>query len=1089
MIKVLKTYFLLFALMLITFSCRDKVDFEPAGSETGRDVTVSVPLNLPQMEVKSRANLEDYQINSIQSVWIRTYSASGTCKATMDNWLEISGKALEPHELEKVTLDTKSGPTYIVAVANVEDALGVTKDNLTPRALDGLLKNADTWQQFLDIAVAAPSSYYDIDEPQTPLVMAGCFIEDDIDDDKYDDATHPDTDEWQTDNFKSYNIPSADNGVLKLDGAIHLRRIVSQITFNLIPDKDIRITPNSYRVVNVPVYSWLYERDATRQANFGDAAVSVEDAKKYYTDTDIYPGTSFEDGDTDGSYRFSFWPAENKHEGISSGPHECKNYNDRQKKTGTDGMTLFTSLTGNIWSANNMASYVIINCSVDHKEQLHVDEDGKTLDKNNPDGKDVYRSGNASYIIHLGYMNKRATDFNSYRNTKYTYNVRINGVNQIRVEAFKEGDTNGVEGLVTDVLNPTYMLDCHYHAYNISLTDTDLTNFGFITSTYDSGVVHTYQDTDFEKSDGTYRQMTDQEREYVGWVQLRPTTDATTLAEYRPETGENADGATSNLLDAASGLTAKQKSTTGWYTVFVNEYTYEGSDGKESGTNWQRYVNQPSRRFYIRVTREISDDSYSLYARSKYAGIQQSIQTYYSNRQLPDGGVLGIEHENEVFGLNVNRSYTYADNAVNGRYNVWLWLNGITSGDAPETGAAAKKWDDVTRPKEMQHLYAIDNKQGFSMSEHEATLPALAYGTRDGDPYLNRNMLPLEDQSEGKYWIEAVNACMNRNRDNNGNGQIDPEELRWYVPARGKYLRMILGHNSLATPLADFESESQLISVGKDEAVALKDCTRLMYYSSDGSALMVFNGTSSSSWYTETGSSDIASTPWDVRCVRNLGTDLSTIVKTDKTVPAYVHDEAARTVSMTYYDANSYRRVESFSGNGTTDGTMPVHVIDQEHYNRPFAKFEYSPGNSAMTVGPKSRYDGILVYEGTGLSAITNKINNENLCASLGEGWRLPNISELSIMRNLGLFDDFYTKTTITVNGVNYDIIDYDYLISCTKSYYDQNGSGYVLTPYAERNFLGIRYDNTIEIPTYPNKEGERVLERRVYYRCVRDVR
>ena len=1092
MIKVLKTYFLLFALTLITFSCRDKVDFEPAGSETGRDVTVSVPLNLPQMEVKSRANLEDYQINSIQSVWIRTYSASGAGKATMDQWLEIAGKALTPHEFEKVTLETKSGPSYIVAVANVENALGVTKDDLTPRALDGLLKNADTWQKFLDIAVAAPSSYYDIDEPQTPLVMAGCFIEDDIDDDKYDDATHPDTDEWQTDNFKSYDIPSADNGVLKLDGAIHLRRIVSQITFNLIPDKDIRITPNSYRVVNVPVYSWLYERDATRQANFGDAAVSAEDAKKYYTTTDIYPGTSFEDGDTDGSYRFSFWQAENKHEGISSGPHECKDYNDRQKKTEAGGMTLFTSLTGDIWSANNMASYVIINCSVDHKGQLHVDEDGKTLDKNNPDGKDVYRSGNASYIIHLGYMNKRATDFNSYRNTKYTYNVRINGVNQIRVEAFKEGDTNGVEGLVTDVLNPTYMLDCHYHAYNISLTDTDLTNFGFITSTYDSGVVHTYQDTDFEKPDGTYRQMTDQEREYVCWVQMRPTTDATTLAEYRPETGENADGATSNLLDAARGLTAKQKSTTGWYTVFINEYTYEGSDGKESGTNWQRYVNQPSRRFYIRVTREISDDSYSLYARSKYAGIQQSIQTYYSNRQLPDGGVLGIEHENEVFGLNVNRTYTYADNAVNGRYNVWLWLNGIKSGDAPENGAAAKKWDDVTRPKEMQHIYAV-NKQGITISEHDANVPSLAYGSND---YKAGNievpeMLPLPEDKDASGWIEAVNACMNRNRDNNGNGQIDPEELRWYVPARGKYLRMILGHNSLATPLADYSSVSELTASGKGDDVSIKNCTALMLFSSEGNAIICFNGPSTSMWC-GTQDSYISSSPWNVRCVRNLGTDLSTIVKTDKTVPAYTHDEATRTVSMTYYDANSYRRVESFSGNGTTDGTMPVHIISQERYNRPFAKFQYSQGTYNLNSEPNSRYDGVLAEGKTYLSAVENEIYKKP-CASLGEEWRLPNIFELSIMRNLGVFDNFYTY--------NSGQVVLEYVISCTKAFFDNNGKGYSIMPSTERNYLGIVYNNTVEVPTelevlgwdswYRPIYGDKwqLSSKKAYYRCVRDVR
>lgn len=1084
MIKYLKTYIVLFVLTLVASACRDDIDFVSGGVNAGRDVKVRVPLSLPDMQVMSRANLEDYQINQIQSVRIRTYSASGAGAATMDQWLEVTGKTLKPHDLDSVTIETKSGPTYIVAVANVDAAQGVTKDDLTPRPLAELLDAADTWQDFLDIAVAAPSDYYDIDEPPTPLVMSGCFVA--------DGAQHPSTEDWQTANFTSYDIQPTGTGVFTLKGEIHLRRIVSQITFNLIPEEGISITPNSYRVVNAPVYSWLYERDASRQANFGDAAAEADDADKYYTTTDIYPGTSFEEGDAEGSYRFSFWQAENKHRGNDS----CKEYNDRQIKTGPDSAPLFTSLTGDTWTANNMASYVIINCSVDHTDQLRVDDDGNKVEsEENDGGKDVWRSGNASYIVHLGYLNKKAEDFNAFRNTKYTYNVRISGVDQIRVEAFKDGDTNGVEGLVTDVLNPTYMLDCHYHAYNIYLDETDMVNFGFITSTYDNGVVHTYQDIDFE---GTDRPMTDEERRYIAWVELRPTTDATTLADYKPATGDNADGATSNLLDVARGLSAKQKSTTGWYTVFVNEYTYEDTDGKETGTNWQRYVNQPSRRFYIRVTREVSNDGNSLYARSKYAGIQRSIQTYYSNREIPGGGVLGVEHENEAFGLNVSRTYTYANNEVNGRYNVWMWLNGITSGKAPTSGTASKKWDEVTRPNNLQHVFAVNDKQGISIDEHDATLPALAYGnvvSPSSDPKKIFNiLLPLGYQSDGSHWIEAVNACMNRNRDNNGNGLIDPEELRWYVPARGKYLRLILGDYSLTTPLADFDAVPQLKTEKSDDdkggdEVALKDCTRLMMFTSDGNAILMFNGTSSSQWYNAP-NTDIASTPWDVRCVRNLGTDLSTVDEEDKTVPAYVHDEAARTVSMTYYDVNSYRRGESFLGNGTSDGKMPVHIINQERYNRPFAKFQYSEGKHGLSASLKSRYDGVISRD-TLLNDVIDKINNENPCGWLGEGWRLPNISELSIMRNLGVFDDFYSG----------DYHDREYIISCTKSYYDSKGYGFAVNPSTERNLLGVVYDNTMEVPTslpligydpstwQPIYGDKRVLEKNVYYRCVRDVR
>lgn len=1071
------------ALALVISACRSEAGLLPETGDEGKDITVSVQLGLPEMSIATRANLEEYLINQVESVWIRTYSASEAGKATMDSWLEIPGEAITPHDLKPVQLDTKSGPTYIVAVANVGNAEGVTKDDLTPKPLADLLKAADTWQKFLDIAVAAPSSYYDIDEPPTPLVMAGCFIA--------DGAAHPSIEEWQTAGFTSYDIQPTGTGTFTLDGAIHLRRIVSQMTFNLIPGDGISITPNSYRVVNAPVYSWLYEHDASRQANFGDkASTAYEATRYYYTSTDIYPGTSFENatitenGSQKNIYRFSFWQAENKHDGKAE--YGCKEYNDRQIKTVSGDVTLFTSLTGDIWTPNNMASYVIINCNVDHNEYLKVDDDGN---KDETGGKEVHRSGNASYIIHLGYLNKKATDFNAYRNTKYTFNVHINGVDQIRVEAFRDGDTNGVEGLVTDVLNPTHMLDCHYHAYNIELTEDDLKNFGFITTTYDSGVAHTLQDLDFEIK-GTnpkkYREPTEQEKEYFGWVELRPTTDAKTLAEYKPFSEK--DSVTFNLLDATRGLKAAQKSQSGWYTVFVNEYTYENDSDESKPNNWQRYVNQPSRRFYIRVTREISDDLNSMYARSKYAGIQRSIQTYYSNREIPEGGgIIGVEHENETFGLNVNSTYKYAHNMINGRYNVWRWLNDIDSdsAEAPTRGQASKEWKDVIHPGTSQHIFTVNDKQGISIEEHDANVPSLAYGSSDYSlgGIEDTDALPLGYSDDNNKWIEAVNACMNRNRDNNGNGKIDPEELRWYVPARGKYLRIILGNYSLATPLADFGAVQQLVpggkgGGGKDGTVALKACTRLMMFTSERSAVLIFNGASSSTWCKEP-NSDIASSPWDVRCIRNLGTDLSTVSKEDKTVPAYVHDQASRTVSMTYYDINSYRRSESFSGNGTSSSKMPVHIISQKRYNRPFTKFEYSQGRYKLNDQPASRYDGVLVENNSTNTEATDKINNENPCANLyGDGWRLPNISELAIMRNLRLFDDFHIG----------QYKDPAYLVSCTKSYYDSNGKGYDSEPSTSRSFLGVTYENTVEITENSYDGANPYIPYTLYYRCVRDV-
>lgn len=1082
MSKITYTYLIGLVLALFATSCTDELA-PMTSNEVGKDVIVKVPIELPGMEIKSRADLYDYQINQIESVWIRTYAATGSGAATMNKWKKIDASTITLHEPQLVeNLATKSGPTYIVAVANVTNAKGVKKDDqsLTLTSLATLLDEADSWDKFLNIAVATPSEYYDVNEPPTPLVMAGCFLA--------DSDTHPDISGWQSANynFKAHDISATDPSQLK--GTIHLRRVVSQMTFNLIPGPGIKITPNSYRVVNVPVYSWLYERDSTngKSANFGDGAENADDAKKYYyKTTNLYPHNNFEECEiktTKDCYKFSFWQAENKHTGTSSV------YNDRQIKTGTATNALFTSLTGDTWTPNNMASYVIINCNIDHDGQIKVDNDGQ-IDKGD---KEVYRSGNADYIIHLGYLGSDATDFNAYRNTKYTYNVYINGIDKIRVEAYNDDkkpdkDTNGVEGLVTDIDNPTYMLDCHYHSYNIQLTETDLNNFGFIITTYDSGIQHTYQESNFP----TGTKPTDQEFQYISWVELRPTTDATTLAEYKPRTG--GDEKTFNLLDASRGLTSAQKSTSGWYTVFVNEYTYEGLDGKEQDTDWRRYVNQPSRRFYIRVTRKISPDGHSLYATSKYAGIQRSIQTYYSEIDYPTtGGVLGMEHENEVLGLNVGRTYTYAASDVNGRYNVWCWLNGITTDVTLSPGAALKKWDDVIVPTKMQHIYPVD-KQGITIIDHDATLPSLINGTYE--EIFNGNlikdetyykMLPQGDTEEGDHWLEAVNACMNRNRDNNGNGTIEPEELRWYVPAKSKYLRMILGKNALTTPLTNYDNVSQLVSEESDSksGIAIKDCTRLMNFTSDGHAILSFNGTSSSNW-AKTEMTDIASSPWNVRCVRNLGTDLSTITKEDKTIPAYEHDETSRTVSMKYYGVNAYRRAEMFSGNGTTDGTMPVHIINETRYNRPFQKFQYSEGRHQLdNKGDNAKYDGVLNYNYSNpynIVRVTEYIN-QNPCKEIyGDGWRLPNISELSIMRNIGLFDDFYTGTGQYINRA--------YLLSCTKTYYDSKGTGYVLSSDTERNFLGVVYDNTVEILANAQDNQSSYYTRNLYFRCVRDVR
>ncbi len=644
-------------------SCSDELDI-PNYVVAGEDMVITVPVELNEPTVQSRADLSETQLNTVQSLWVATFSSvTGQMTSKTDaesgtiGWVKVTpGTADTEPALHDVTITTKSGPSYIVAVANVENNGVLKSAPATARPLSELLENVRTWPDFLNVGVVAPSTYSAINSPQTPLVMCGAFTNA-----VQIEAQHTvPLAQWQHENIKSYTIPTATNGTFTLDGAIHLRRVVSQINFNISSgNAKVRVTPNSYRVINVPRYSWLYERpadDATgTTANFGDDCTE-ETKGNYYVSSESYSATSsFIRPDGNGGYTFNFWQAENKHKGTITAtgtPEEI--YKARDAQTKADDRTntgIFTALCPDgEWTPNNMASYVLINCTVDYTEEINVDENGAI--QTPATGTDVWRTGSATYLIHLGYMGNDAADFNSYRNADYTYNVTVNGLNDIRVEAFNTAETPGVEGIVTDVTNPTLNLDCHYGAFNIQLTDAELapwaetadgnyTGFGFMIMTYDNlnGGLKEYDEVILLKNYASWDLVPDGIQKYIDWVEFRPTTGENVLAAYKPRTGDNSDGKTFNLYDAAKGITDAQKSTTSntgngrWYTCFVKEYTYEAPNANETlaetasstiyGQNpiWYSYVNADPRRFYIRVTRTVSHDGESIYSRSKYAAV------------------------------------------------------------------------------------------------------------------------------------------------------------------------------------------------------------------------------------------------------------------------------------------------------------------------------------------------------------------------------------------------------------------------------------------------------------------------------------
>lgn len=1138
-------------------SCQDEFFQELDYTSSGEDVTLTVPISMPEMTLQSRADISDYQLTQVNSLWIAVFSTSG--EMTSQNargeigWHKVQNPSNGGYESvnKEVELKAKTGPSYIVAVANVENPGVKMNDDGTfteAESISTLLTDGMTWTDFLSIGAATPSTQGTVNAPTgPPLTMSGCYSSLAV------GGTHPA--DWQENNFTSIYIPRASDGSDKVTftetkGAIHLRRTVSHITFNVsigetateIIDAEVL----SYRVCNLPKQSWLYERgtdvaNTDGKTNIGDNATSLDEAEKNYQTSITFPTQYIEHNKIDrsnpGTATFDFWMAENKHTGIINIDNyntDKEKYNQREAKYKVgDTYTIpaiYTSLVnGDTWTANNMATYVVLTCNVTYRNQLKVDGNGNQPDQDNytPPASDVYRTGVAEYTVHLGYIKNDANDFNSYRNSNYTYNVTITGLESIRLEAIRDGERNAAEGVVTDVVNPTVTLDSHSHTFNIVLTQDELVQnanqLDYIITTYESGNAHTFTYEQYKQGGIASK--------YMNWIEIKPTTAAEVYADYVPAQGklllttqENEDRVMSihdfialikgdktevNGCTKAQLLQVAQNSDGNYYfTVFVNEYSYELRYGETNPNNsedvygnedvenrWTTYINQNPRRFYLQTQKAESTDGNSIYSRSKYAIQQRSMQSFYSSTNFNSTKTaFALEHINETQGLNLRYTYNGEDNE-NGRYNVWQWLNYSTYN---------YQWSNfvsLATPQVIPNVTQIGLQGGPAIPTSEWHNPAdmtssggythLPSTVKLGGPNANNQYTGTtsandpqtingEVSTDREDYIQAINACMNRNRDENGNGIIDAAELKWYVPASGKYLRAILGRASLTSPLMPYTDVSELPETDNSKN------SRYLVYASNNMVLWAMEGLSASTLELNN-----FQPPWQVRCIRNLGTDLRSVSQGEKVTMAYRHEASTRKVILTNYDPASIRTVKYTGAGNSSDGnsTMSIHSVTSD-MNRVYSAFQYT---STGFISSES-----ITFNGT--NSAHNYIAETDPCNDVTEGnhaWRLPNQKELAIMRNLEVLETgtytwydnksqtWYSKTrfrTGTTNNYTYA----DYSLSCTYDYYDingKNGGSDFDTTTPNHYFMGSRVDGGTRLSNGNLGDGHQM-----YIRCVRDV-
>lgn len=626
----------------------------------------------------------------------------------------------------------------------------------------------------------------------------------------------------------TYTVSGA-NSTLAVN--MQLSRPYAKVTFNVkngTVNPNFTFTPTSYDIYNVPAQSRMFESSTNDVADY-----------KTYTGRAIGQSGSFE-----------YWQMENSFDVVSG----LTKYTEREKRV-SDSDRTFAFAPAN-------STYVVI-----YGEAIEKDANGNTV-----------KNAKVNYTIHLGDFSPSGSvgNFSVDRNTHYTYNVTVNGVDKIEVEAKRENGEyeNGAEGTIIDMTasKQVYNLDAHYETVLLQL-DVDALHIAGIDAMTLSVSTPIMEPEYKNKTVGwseikTYVENGTLDEFYAmydaTWVEFLPVSSA----QFVAYPGVNEDGTPKGgQLDICSLMKAIEDKTLpeaadglNYVVAFVNEFYYDDWD-------WPVFVNkQEGREMKILQSPEISADQHSVYSQALCAFQQKSISTMFDIDS--EGNVFGIEMYDETGLLDISTS-TERASVNDGRLN----MLGGTEGNTNISG------------------YITDNTWISYVSNG-----GYSY---NGQPNGNTYNILVKNAGSTK---DAAYACMQRNRDNNGNGTIDSDEIRWYMPALNQYSAFWFGEEALPTYARLYQGDMSEVKSYNDHN------TLHHYYTSSNGTNRVFWAIEGSSFSED--NADYQAATHNTRCIRNLAGV--------EEAAAAVVTFSGKTVSINGFTENAYRVA-------TQSGQYPAH--------------------------------------------------------------------------------------------------------------------------------------------------------------------
>lgn len=549
------------------------------------------------------------------------------------------------------------------------------------------------------------------------------------------------------------------------------------------------------------------------------------------------------------------------------------------------------------------------------------------------------KTAEVTYYVHLGDCSANYNDYNVERNCKYTFNITVAGVDKIIVEAIKEGNEQpGAEGVVMEYGNmgKNLTLDSHYEYMVMRFERKHIQNLkkynlGYYYQVYALGKKTNPINVKDEANPTTQEHQQKLNGVDTSWIEFAITGRAGSKSSYGNENGGRGTPCdypgNKHTMDIETFLkklydNADNDSfwTNGEYidaTCFVSENYY-------SNLSWDKYVNDVDKRaFYVASYVWVSEDTRSVYAKAQYGLTQHNIQTFYDRSQAGNVTAYGCETINDEekpgggdtgFDINEQVAGSNGNDYWNGRANMMLDIDNFKDGKPVRT------WDEL------------------------------------------------------KGNISLRIACMSRNRDLNGDGNISEDEIRWYAPATNQYAGLWIGEEIMSTESKLFNKSTKTLKTYKD---------RMIYYSSTQEAESFLSEEGMA-----TGNYDKRDSPYRpqyVRCVRNLKS--GEIGYNQIPDQYYSYDSEHKTVTLDKVDEDALNitgeQGELFDHTERDEGNKPAKkfTIAKELWT---GSYDYK-GTTMTPTPPENVYNGNYWCYGRYIE------NNE-------KNWRVPNQRELCIM-------------------------------------------------------------------------------------------